>query len=340
MVMRPEGSVVALIGGADYAKSQFNRATQARRQPGSSFKPIVYLTAIENGWEPDDLVIDEPITKGRYRPQNFGGKYYGELTLENALALSLNTVAYQLIKDVGPPAVIDTAQRMGIYSPMTNDLSLGLGSSGLSLLELTTAYSVLANGGMAVYPYAITKIVDEKGELYYQRPPNRGTRRVASAHAVNTMARMMQSVVQYGTGQAAALPYPVSGKTGTSQDSRDAWFMGFTDQLVTGVWIGNDDNSPMKAVTGGAFPARIWREIMSQSRGAYPAVTSNDFSSASRFEDILGRFLPGGSVSRSESELRHERERTNSQYEWEDYEEYARPQGEQTRHENQNRYND
>ena len=334
MVMRPEGSVLAIVGGANYAESQFNRATQARRQPGSSFKPIVYLSAIEHGWRPDDLVVDEPITKGRYRPQNFGGKYYGELTLENALALSLNTVAYQLIKDVGPPAVIDTARRMGIYAPLTNDLSLGLGSSSLSLLELTTAYAVLANGGLAVYPYAITKIVDEGGELYYQRPAHRGTRRVVDEAAARTMAYMMQGVLQYGTGQGAALPYAASGKTGTSQDSRDAWFMGFTSELVTGVWVGNDDNSPMKAVTGGSFPASVWREVMSKSRGMYKPFSPGDFSSSS-FSDLLGRLLPsvGNDEGQSESLLRYER-----QMEYEGYRDTV-PDAEQS-HEKSYNYND
>ena len=334
MVMRPEGSVLAIVGGANYAASQFNRATQARRQPGSSFKPVVYLSAIEHGWRPDDLIVDEPITKGRYRPQNFGGKYYGELTLENALALSLNTVSYQLIKDVGPPAVIDTARRMGIYAPLTNDLSLGLGSSALSLLELTTAYAVLANGGLAVYPYAITKIVDESGELYYQRPAHRGTRRVVDEAAARTMAYMMQGVLQYGTGQGAALPYPASGKTGTSQDSRDAWFMGFTDELVTGVWVGNDDNSPMKAVTGGSFPASVWREVMSKSRGMYKPFSPGDFATSS-FSDLLSRLLPsvGTDEGQSESLLRYERQM--------DYEQYGDsiPNPEE-RHEKSKNYND
>ena len=334
MVMRPEGSVLAIVGGANYAASQFNRATQARRQPGSSFKPVVYLSAIEHGWRPDDLIVDEPITKGRYRPQNFGGKYYGELTLENALALSLNTVSYQLIKDVGPPAVIDTARRMGIYAPLTNDLSLGLGSSALSLLELTTAYAVLANGGLAVYPYAITKIVDESGELYYQRPAHRGTRRVVDEAAARTMAYMMQGVLQYGTGQGAALPYPASGKTGTSQDSRDAWFMGFTDELVTGVWVGNDDNSPMKAVTGGSFPASVWREVMSKSRGMYKPFSPGDFATSS-FSDLLSRLLPSvvTDEGQSESLLRYERQM--------DYEQYGDsiPNPEE-RHEKSKNYND
>jgi penicillin-binding protein 1A len=293
VVMRPDGAVVAMAGGVDYALSQFNRATQAKRQPGSSFKPFVYLTALEHGWDRDDMVVDEPITTGRYRPQNFGGEYYGEISLEGALTLSLNTVSYQLIKQLGPAAVIDTARRMGIYSPLPEDLSLALGTANLSLLEITTGYAVIANGGMSVYPYAINRIIDESGELYYQRPPGRASRRVVDGYHIQTLASMMESVVQYGTGQAAKQSFPVAGKTGTSQDSRDAWFIGFSDQLVTGVWVGNDDNSPTKGITGGSYPARIWSAVMSRARGQYAPVDRGSFISSS-FQSLMSRMTGGG----------------------------------------------
>lgn len=295
VVMQPAGAVVAMVGGYDYRKSQFNRVTQAKRQPGSSFKPVVYLTALENGWRPDTLITDEVITEGEYRPKNFGNKYYGELELQNALALSLNTVSYQLTKDVGVDKVMDTAKRLGIISPLQRDLSLSLGTSSVAPLEIATAYSVIANGGYAVYPYGIQKITSaETGELYYQRPPRKASRRVVEREYIEELRQMMQGVVEYGTGQRAKLSYPVAGKTGTSQDSRDAWFSGFSNELVTTVWIGNDDNTPMDKVTGGSFPAAIWQQVMAESKGKYRAVSALDFGSSSlndSFDSLLGRLI-------------------------------------------------
>lgn len=291
IVMQPTGAVVAMIGGKNYMESQFNRAAQAKRQPGSSFKPVVYLTAIEQGYEPDTLVIDEPITSGRYRPKNFGNKYLGEVPLGTALANSLNTISFQLTKELGVHSVIETARRLGIFSPLEPDLSLALGTSSISPLEITTAYAVLANGGISVYPYGITKITSEDGELYYQRPRRKGSRRVVGAGDVQKLSYMMSGVVEYGTGRRARTGFPVAGKTGTSQDSRDAWFVGFSDELVTSVWIGNDDNSPMKNVTGGSFPAAIWQEVMSGSRGQYRAVDAAEFNVM--FDGLLERLIPG-----------------------------------------------
>ncbi len=292
VVMRPNGAVVALIGGRNYSQSQFNRATQAKRAPGSSFKPLVYLTALEKGWDPQDLIVDEPIVKGRYRPKNFGNEYYGEVTLEEALTLSLNTVAYQLMKDVGPPAVINTAQRMGISSELEPDLSLALGSSGVSLLEMATAYSTISNGGLSVAPYGITKITSkDTGELYYQRPRHKGMKRVFAGHDIQNITSMMSSVIEFGTGRGANIGYPAAGKTGTSQDSRDALFRGFTRELVGVVWLGNDDNSPMKRVTGGSFPAQIWASVMRRSVGKYKPFNRNDFMPASGFEEMIGNLF-------------------------------------------------
>lgn len=290
VVMRPNGAVVALVGGKDYALSQFNRATQAARQPGSAFKPFTYLTALEYGWRPDDLIMDEKITKGRYRPKNFAHKYYGEVTLTEALTLSLNTIAYQLIKDVGPAAVIDTARRLGITSDLNEDLSLALGTNLLSPLELTGAYASIANGGVMVKPFGITKITSKDGTVYYERKNNPKGKRAVSPFAVSMLHTMMQSVVQYGTGQGANFGSPkAAGKTGTSQDSRDAWFMGFTDRLVTGVWLGNDDNSPMKRVTGGSHPAQIWRKVMASSNGRY-APFRYEVPFFERFEGLLSQW--------------------------------------------------
>lgn len=302
VVMRPNGAVVALVGGKDYAESQFNRATQARRQPGSSFKPIVYLTALENGWRPADLIMDEPITRGRYRPKNFGNKYYGEVTLIEAITLSLNTVAYQLIKELGPAAVVDTARRLGIESELNPDLSLALGTNIISPLELTGAYASIANGGVMVKPYGITKITTKDDDiLLYERTDNKKSGRAVSPGAVGDLITMMESVIQNGTGRGANFGGRASGKTGTSQDSRDAWFIGFTDRLVTSVWLGNDDNSPMKRVTGGSYPAQIWRTVMAQSNRQY-APFRYDVPFFSGFHDMLARWRNGGNKKRDFSD--------------------------------------
>ncbi len=287
VVLRPDGQVVALVGGKNYNDSQFNRATQGKRPPGSSFKPLVYLTALENGWGTQDIIVDEPITTGKYRPKNFGGKYLGPVTLEQALTYSLNTVSYQLIKSVGPSAVIDTARRMGITADLEPNLSLALGSNGISLLEMAGAYGTIANGGLAMTPYAITKITSEKGDLYYERSKEKTLPRVFRESDIQNLTSMMNSVIQYGTGQGAYFGMPMAGKTGTSDDSRDALFIGFTRELVGAVWIGNDNNAPMKGVTGGSYPATIWREVMRKAAGQYPAMNPRDFAPDSSFQNML-----------------------------------------------------
>ena len=291
IVMRPDGAVLSMVGGLDYMQSQFNRVTQARRQPGSAFKPILYLTALEHGWSPDDKVLDAPIESGEYRPDNFKPEYMGEIPLKTALAYSVNTAAYRLIKDVGLREVQKTAHRLGIISPLADDLSLALGSSGVSPLELATAYATLSNGGLAVIPYAITKIESTKGELYYQRPKRRKTRRVVERKYVREITEMMQGVIENGTGRAARLPFKAAGKTGTSQDSRDAWFVGFTDEIVAGVWLGNDDNTPMEGITGGSYPAIIWKDLMQETRGKYNSISGADFSFPG-FGSLLDRLAP------------------------------------------------
>jgi len=295
VTMRPNGAVLALVGGRDYGLSQFNRATQAARQPGSSFKPFTYLAALENGWHPDDLIMDEPITRGRYRPKNFGHKYYGEVTIEEALTLSLNTVAYQLIKNVGPAAVIDVARRLGIKSKLNEDLSLALGTNQISPLELTGAYASIANGGVMVAPYGITKITSAKdGTVYYERKAEPKGKRAVKPRAISMLIAMMQNAIQNGTGRGANFGSPkAAGKTGTSQDSRDAWFMGFTDRLVTGVWLGNDDNASMKGVTGGSYPAQIWRSVMAKHNGQY-APFRYDIPFFERFENLISQWSTFG----------------------------------------------
>ncbi|MCC7305763.1 MAG: PBP1A family penicillin-binding protein [Alphaproteobacteria bacterium] len=304
IVMRPNGAVLAMVGGVDYATGQFNRAVQARRQPGSSFKPFVYLTAIERGWSPHDMILDEPFTEGKYRPQNYDGLYRGQVTLEEALMLSLNTAAVRLISALGPESVVFTARRLGITSPLEENLSLALGTASLAPLEMVTAYAAIANGGVEVNPYTITKITSEKGELYYERPKQRFTSRMFASQDTDTLTAMLHSVVEYGTGQRAKLPWPAYGKTGTSQESRDAWFLGFTNELVAGVWMGNDDISPMKRVTGGSFPAGVWRDVMMQSRGRYASVHYANV--AEGFGSLMNR-LVGPSFSQPEQENQQDR---------------------------------
>jgi penicillin-binding protein 1A len=291
IIMDRSGAVVAMIGGTDYAASQFNRAVQAKRPPGSSFKTIVYLTALENGWHPDDLIYDGPITEGKYRPGNYAGEYAnGEVSLTTALTYSLNTAAVRLMKSLGVEPVRNMARRLGIYSPLEPDLSLALGSSGVSLLEMTVAYATIANDGYTVMPFAIKRITDKDGTVYYQRRARGGASVVDGAY-VDAMETMLQSVVKNGTGRAADLSFPVAGKTGTSNDSRDAWFLGYNDKLVGGVWMGNDDNSPMKAVTGGSFPAQIWANVMASSYGRYRAAPGFVRSLASDFEFLVDRIV-------------------------------------------------
>ncbi|MGH1397909.1 MAG: transglycosylase domain-containing protein, partial [Alphaproteobacteria bacterium] len=300
VVMRPNGQVVALVGGKDYGESQFNRASQAARQPGSSFKPLIYLTALEHGWKPDDLIMDEKITEGRYRPKNFGHKYYGEVDLQTAIAFSLNTVAVNLMKDVMPDAVVNTARRLGIESDLNADLSLALGTNQISPLELTGAYASIANGGVMVKPYGITKITNKDGTVYYERPNKTSSRRAVNPVATGELIGMMQGVLEVGTGRGAAFGVPASGKTGTSQDSRDAWFIGFTDRLVTSVWLGNDDNTSMKRVTGGSYPAHIWRHVMAKSNHMY-APYRHQVPFFSGFQNLLHRLSNPSGTSQNDS---------------------------------------
>ena len=279
VVMTLKGAVVAMVGGRDYKLSEFNRATQSLRPPGSLFKPFVYLAALERGWTPNSLILDAKFTSGSYKPKNIGHKYHGEVDLYSALTFSLNTPAVRLAKSIGIGQVIDTAKKLGITAPLEPDLSLSLGSSGVSLLELTSAYAIIGNGGHAIKPYGITKIEGAGGTLYYQHTSPKTYKKYFSSYAIESLKLMMASVVQNGTGKGAATGFPVAGKTGTSQESRDALFAGFSDELAAIVWVGNDDNSPMKGVTGGSNPARIWRETMQKTRHMYPRSLQGGFSS-------------------------------------------------------------
>ncbi len=271
VVLATDGAIKAYIGGRDYDESQFDRAYQAKRQPGSSFKTFVYLAALEAGMTPDDTVEDAPIQMGDWSPDNYTGKFLGTVTLKTALAQSLNTAAVRLAEEVGLKSVIATARRLGILSELRPDATLALGSSETSPLELAGAYAALANGGLYTQPFGIVEVAETHGPVLWRFEPME-PRRVISPQALSGMHEMLSEVIASGTGKAAALAggRPVAGKTGTSQNYRDAWFAGFTADRVAVVWIGNDDAKPMKKVTGSSLPAKLWREVMEAAHAGLP----------------------------------------------------------------------
>src|SRR5688500_6900682 len=261
--MRPGGRVVAMVGGKNYRQSIFNRATQARRQPGSTFKLFVYLAALRAGMEPDDVIEDRPLTVGRWQPKNYGGRYRGSLTLREAFALSSNVAAVRLCERIGRDKVIKAARDLGVTSPLHSNPSLALGTSGVTLLEMSSAYAAVAAGAYPIRPRGL----EEQATPWWKRMWN-DTMGSSGDSSFDEMRELLSAVVTEGTGRSAALRVPTFGKTGTSQDNRDAIFIGFTEDLVVGVWVGNDDNTPLGQVAGGGLPARIWRDFMSQAVGA------------------------------------------------------------------------
>ncbi len=262
VVLDTSGAVTAMVGGRSYKKSQYNRVTKAKRQPGSAFKPFVYLTAFQDGYRPNSVELDEPIKIGGWSPENYKNKYQGPVTLEAAFAESINTVAAKLAQAVGPENVALTAERLGIMSPLGHDASIALGTSEVTPLELTAAFVPFANGGKAVQPYVVKRITTKDGQVLYERAGD-GLGQVVADRELGEMNQLFRSVVRYGTATKAQFgDFDIGGKTGTSQDYRDAWFVGFTPYLVTGVWMGNDDNSPTKNVTGGSLPTQVWRDVM------------------------------------------------------------------------------
>jgi penicillin-binding protein 1A len=271
VAMTPDGRVRALVGGKNYVDSQFNRAIDARRQPGSAFKPFVYLTALEHGLTPDTVREDAPISVNGWKPEDFERQYFGPVTLTQALANSLNTVAVRLTLEVGPAAVIRTAYRMGINSQLEPNASIALGTSEVSPFELVAAYTPFANGGFAASPHVVERIRTSDGKTLYTRAPQ-ALGRIVDAHYVAMMNAMMRETLVGGTARNANLPgWQAAGKTGTSQDYRDAWFIGYTAHLVTGVWLGNDDSTPTRKATGGGLPVDIWSRFMQVAhRGVAP----------------------------------------------------------------------
>ncbi|MGH6828526.1 MAG: transglycosylase domain-containing protein, partial [Rhizomicrobium sp.] len=271
VAMTVDGAIRAMVGGRSYAQSSFNRATDAVRQPGSAFKPFVYLTAFEHGHTPDDMMNDRPVDIHGWKPSDFEGEYQGEITLAKAFAVSSNSVAAQLTDEVGPKEVAATARRLGITSPLAEVDSLALGTSGVTPMELTGAYAAFANGGDRVAPHGILSIHTDKGKLLYRRK-DRPPEPVMSPANDAAMTNLMVAVVTEGTGRAARLEdRPTAGKTGTTQDFHDAWFAGFTADLVTGVWVGNDNSAPMRKATGGGLPARIFHAFMKAAEQGRPA---------------------------------------------------------------------
>jgi len=265
IAIEPTGAIRSLVGGKDYTQSSFNRAYQSKRQPGSSFKPFVFLAALEAGLTPDDVREDAPYENRGWSPQNYDGQYLGPITLREALAKSINTVAVRIADEVGRRKVIAVAQRLGISSPLEPNRSLPLGTSEVTLFEMTRAFAAFANKGSRVEPFAIVEVKTSDGTVLYQHR-SRPSITVMNQTALEEMNQMMYEVVQTGTGQRADMsPRHVAAKTGTSQEWRDAWFVGYTADFVAGVWVGNDDNSPMAKVVGGSLPAQIWKTYMAEA---------------------------------------------------------------------------
>src|SRR6202166_3193927 len=270
VAMTPDGSVRAMVGGRNYAESQYNRAVTAKRQPGSAFKPFVYLTAIEAGLTPETIRQDAPLDVKGWKPENYSHEYFGAVTLTQALAMSLNTVAVRVGLEVGPRNVVRTAHRLGISSKLDAHASIALGTSEVSVIELVGAYAPFANGGQGVAPHVVTRIRTAEGKVLYARPAD-SLGQLIEPRNVAMMNTMMEETLLSGTAHKAELPgWMAAGKTGTSQDFRDAWFIGYTANLVTGVWLGNDDNSPTRKATGGGLPVEIWTRFM---KAAHQGVT-------------------------------------------------------------------
>jgi penicillin-binding protein 1A len=276
-----------MVGGRNYAESQFNRAVAAKRQPGSAFKPFVYLTALERGLSPDTVRDDKPIALKGWRPENYNREYHGRVSLQQALAMSLNTVAVRLTLEFGPAAVIRTAHRLGIASKLEANPSIALGTSEVSVLELTGAIAAFANGGFAAVPHVVERVRASSGKTLYTRKTET-LGRIIEPRYVAMMNTMMRETLLIGTARKADLPgWPAAGKTGTSQEFRDAWFIGYTGHLVAGVWLGNDDASPTRKTTGGSLPVEIWSKFMKPAHHGIAAVGLPGLSEAPAIASVL-----------------------------------------------------
>jgi len=266
VAMAPDGAILAMVGGRDYNESQFNRAVQAKRQPGSLFKVFVYLAAFQKGLDPQTTAVDRPVQIGNWEPENYGRRFRGQMTLRSAFAHSINSVAVQVADAVGIPPVIDTARKLGVQSELPAVPSLALGAGEVTLLEMTRAFAAIAADAESVEPYTIRTVRNGDRVLFTRQKSQLQPASNPAARAA--IHDVLASVVREGTGRAARINGPVEGKTGTSQNHKDAWFIGFTNDIVVGVWVGNDDNTPTRGVTGGDLPARIWNEFVTQSAAA------------------------------------------------------------------------
>ncbi len=261
VVLDYQGAVKVMVGGINYNRSQFNRATQALRQPGSAFKPFVYLTALQKGYTREDKIADVPLTIGNWKPENADKKYYGEVSLEYALIKSLNLATINLAQQLKGSDIIRNAKKMGISTPIKNTPSLPLGTFEVKVIDMAASYAAIANGGYAVWPHSIEEIYTKDGFQLYQREPDNEIR-ILDKNNVAELTKMLVNVINYGTGRKAQIAGFAAGKTGTSQGNRDAWFVGFNNRYVAAVWLGNDDDSPMKGVSGANLPAEIWQKTM------------------------------------------------------------------------------
>lgn len=282
-----DGRILVYAGGKDYSKSQYDRVTQSSRPSGSAFKPFIYTAAIEKGFSPNDMIDDLPYKIGDWTPRNYGNKYRGPIPMYTALMVSSNVCTARLMDAIGVRPVIQLARVMGITTPIPYDYTISLGSNSVKLFEMTRAYGVFANGGFKVEPYAIERVESSRGTVLYEAKKAR-TSKVLNINTAATMTAIMKTVIQSGTGRAANIGKPAAGKTGTTDDCKDAYFIGFTPDVVTGVWVGNDDNSRMGELTGGTVPAKIWRDVMlvatqpyGNSDFEYPEVILNPFKASS-----------------------------------------------------------
>ena len=282
-----DGRILVYAGGKDYTKSQYDRVSQSQRPSGSAFKPFIYTAAIEKGFSPNDMIEDLPVKLGNWTPKNYGNKYRGKIPLYTALMVSSNVCAARLMDEIGVRPVIQLARVMGITTPIPYDYTIALGSNSVKLFEMTRAFGVFANGGYKVEPYAIERVESSRGTILYEAKKAR-TSKVLNINTAATMTTIMKTVITNGTGRAANIGKPAAGKTGTTDDSKDAYFIGFTPDVVTGVWVGNDDNSQMGGVTGGTIPAKIWHDVMlvatqpyGNSDFEYPEIVLNPFKASS-----------------------------------------------------------
>ena len=281
-----DGRILVYAGGKDYTKSQYDRVTQSQRPSGSAFKPFIYTAAIEKGFSPNDMIDDLPVKLGNWTPRNYGHKYRGKIPIYTALMVSSNVCAARLMDEIGVRPVIQLARVMGISTPIPYDYTIALGSNSVKLFEMTRAFGVFANGGYKVEPYAIERVESSRGTILYEARKAR-TSKVLNINTAATMTAIMKTVITNGTGRAADIGKPAAGKTGTTDDSKDAYFIGFTPDVATGVWVGNDDNSKMGGITGGTIPAKIWHDVMlvatepyGKADFEYPEVVLNPFKAS------------------------------------------------------------